>query len=103
MQIKLIKESIMEHLNLSAHMQSHEKRAGIRQKSFTGGHIHFNRGNSTYETVVRNVSATGAKLKFAELITLPAEFELKIGHDASYRKARVAWRHGFEIGIAFTS
>ena len=82
--------------------QTHgEKRGAIRQKSFTAAHLQFNRGNSTYEALVRNVSQTGARLRFGDVVDLPAEFEIRVGKDCSYHKARVAWRHGFDIGVAF--
>ncbi|MGL4405685.1 MAG: PilZ domain-containing protein [Notoacmeibacter sp.] len=80
-----------------------EKRSAIRQKAFTGAHVHFNRGNSAYEALVRNVSVSGAKLKFGELIELPAEFEIKVGADGKHKRAHVAWRRGFEVGVVFTS
>jgi hypothetical protein len=91
----------MEHFYPAAPASFDEKRNATRQKAFTAAHLHFNRGNSTYEAVVRNVSATGAKLKFGELIALPPEFEIKIGTGGHYQTAHVAWRHGFEIGVQF--
>jgi hypothetical protein len=93
----------MEHYYPSAPAHFEEKRNATRQKAFTAAHVHFNRGNSTYEALVRNVSSTGARLKFGDVIELPAEFELRVGKDGSYQKAHVAWRHGFEIGVAFAA
>ena len=92
----------MDHFYPAASTHS-EKRKAIRQKSFTAAHLQFNRGNSTYEALVRNVSAKGAKLRFGELIELPPQFEIKVGSSGSYHKAHVAWRHGYEVGVAFTA
>ena len=93
----------MEHFYPSSPARFDEKRGATRQKAFTAAHLQFNRGNSTYEALVRNVSATGAKLRFGELIELPPEFEIKVGTNNAYHKAHVAWRHGFEIGVVFAT
>ena len=42
----------------------------------------FNRGYSDFTVMVRNVSATGAKLSGDELFRLPDEFELQIANTA---------------------
>ena len=92
----------MEHFYPSA--PSHiEKRNATRQKSFTTAHLEFNRGTSTYEALVKNVSASGAKLGFGDVVELPTEFNISVGKDGPYKKAHIAWRHGFEIGVVFAA
>jgi PilZ domain len=97
------RENMMELYDNLASVGLEEKRGATRQKAFTAAHVHFNRGTSTYEALVRNISATGAKLKFGELIELPTEFQIKVGATGNYHTAHVAWRHGFEIGVEFTA
>jgi hypothetical protein len=92
----------MEHFYPAAPTHT-EKRNAKRQKTFTAAHLQFNRGNSTYEALVKNVSASGAKLRFGDVVELPAEFDIRVGKDGPYQKAYVAWRHGFEIGVAFAT
>jgi hypothetical protein len=93
-------ENIMEHFYPAAPTHI-EKRKATRQKSFNAAHLQFNRGTSTYEALVKNVSANGAKLRFGDVVELPVEFDIRVGKDGPYQKAHVAWRYGFEIGIAF--
>jgi hypothetical protein len=84
-------------------LQTTEKRRATRQKAFVAAHLQFNKGNSTYEALVKNLSTTGVKLRFGELIDLPPEFAIKVGAENTYHKAHVAWRQGFEIGVAFAA
>lgn len=93
----------MEHFYPAALAAFDEKRGATRQKAFTAAHIHFNRGSSSYEALVRNISATGARLRFGDVIELPPEFEIKVGSNNLYHKAHVAWRHGFEVGVEFAA
>ena len=93
----------MDQFNPLAPAYFEEKRVTTRQKSFTAAHLHFNRGNSTYEALVRNISQTGARLRFGDVIDLPSEFEIRVGRDGVYQKAHIAWRHGFEIGVEFAA
>ena len=92
----------MEDFNAINAFTFEEKRRATRQKAYTAAHVHFNKANSSYEALVRNMSATGARLKFGEMIALPKEFEVQVGKGNSYHTAHVAWQCGLEIGVAFT-
>jgi hypothetical protein len=96
-------EIIMEHFYPAAPAPFDEKRSATRQKTFTAAHVHFNRGNSTYEALVRNVSTTGARLRFGDVVELPSEFEIRVSSGGNYHTAHVAWRHGLEIGVEFAA
>ena len=93
----------MEHFYPAAPIAFNHKRRALRQKAFTSAHVYFNQGCSSYEAIVRIVSASGARLRFGDVVELPVEFDIRVGKDGSYHKAQVAWRHGFEIGVAFAS
>jgi hypothetical protein len=83
---------------------SNERRRAVRTRCLREGSCVFNKGCSILNVVVRNISATGAKLTGDELICLPEEFELKInegfGVFASHRVKRV-WSRADAIGVAF--
>jgi hypothetical protein len=78
-----------------------ERRAAGRRRAYQSAHIRFNRNNSSYEALVRDFSPGGAKLRFGDRAELPENFEMRIGSDGDYRVATVAWRQGFECGIAY--
>jgi hypothetical protein len=86
-------------LNMSAVMT--ERRSGARQKSFLQGRIFFNHRRTSVDCLIRDFSEQGARLKFSSATATPEIVELYIPNkDESYR-ARVQWRNGNEIGVAF--
>jgi hypothetical protein len=78
-----------------------ERRKAPRLRTFLGGHVVFNQRYSTLDCMVRNLSADGAQLQFSDSIALPSAFDLDIAkHQRSYT-ARIRWRDGERIGVAF--
>ena len=77
------------------------RRTTVRQKSFLPGRIHFNNRQMSVECLIRDVSSDGAKLKVSESISLPEMIELYITGKDEYRRARIQWRRGNEVGLAF--
>jgi hypothetical protein len=78
-----------------------ERRSGARQKSFLQGRIFFNHRRTSVDCLIRDFSEQGAKLKFSSATATPDVVELYIPNkDESYR-AKVQWRNGDEIGVAF--
>ena len=64
----------------------------------------FNRGSSSFDVTLRNVSATGARIAGDALHCLPHRFEFRIldgfgGYSA--RVARLVWCDGRSAGIEF--
>lgn len=78
-----------------------ERRRSPRLRTFLGGHIRFNRNNSTLDCMVRNLSDHGALLQLSDTVALPHAFDLEIPHRERCYPARVQWRDGQRIGIAF--
>ena len=79
-----------------------EKRAEHRRKMLKGGTLHFNKGYSTLECVMRDISAVGARIQMGETFGVPSRFVLSItGDDARY-EASVQWRNARNIGLALT-
>jgi hypothetical protein len=56
---------------------------------------------SVVDCIVRDMSETGARLACADPKAIPAEFRLVTPVDNMMREARVKWRRGEVLGIAF--
>jgi uncharacterized protein YceH (UPF0502 family) len=61
----------------------------------------FNNRRSSLDCLVRDISDQGAKLKFSEAIAVPDVIELLIPSKNETYRARVRWRVGEEVGVAF--
>ncbi|KQQ44554.1 pilus assembly protein PilZ [Methylobacterium sp. Leaf125] len=78
-----------------------EHRRESRLRTFLKGRIIFNKGASTMDCLVRDLSASGARLALTETTTLPESFDLYIPQkDRTYR-ATLCWRRADGIGITF--
>ena len=77
-----------------------DKRRTQRMRRLKDGCIYFNGKKSMMNCVVRDVSATGARVILAEPYLIPAEFELVIKGSPA-RAARKVWVKHNEIGIEF--
>ena len=78
-----------------------ERRRNSRLRTLLGGRVCFNRRQSTLDCLVRNMSDDGALLVLSDAVALPAAFELEIQQRQRSYNARVRWRHGEHVGIAF--
>ncbi|HEY7386023.1 MAG TPA: PilZ domain-containing protein [Beijerinckiaceae bacterium] len=77
------------------------KRIATRQRSFLKGRVIYNGGQTNLECLIRDISATGARLEFSSSVTLPDRFDLYLPHREETCKAHIQWRRGEEIGVAF--
>ncbi len=81
-----------------------EKRRALRTRCLRAARCVFNKGCSDYSVLVRNVSATGAKLTGDDLFRLPDEFELQMANAAgaaTARRVRRVWSRADSIGVEF--
>jgi len=78
-----------------------ERRISARQKSFLQGRILFNNRRSSVDCLVRDISEQGAKLKFSEAVAVPEVVELYIPNKDETYRARIQWRVGEDVGVAF--
>jgi uncharacterized protein YceH (UPF0502 family) len=78
-----------------------ERRRSTRQKSFLRGCIYFNKRRSAMDCLVRDISASGARLIFSEAVSVPDVVELYIPQKEETLCAHVQWRQGGEVGVAF--
>lgn len=79
-----------------------DRRCEPRLRALKGAHIVFNKGYSSYDCLVRDLTQHGARLKFGDRADLPEQFDIAIGESGELRPARICWRKPDEIGIRFT-
>jgi len=80
-----------------------ERRQATRQKSLLRGLVYLSNNPSAINCLVRDVSETGARLKFGGPTTVPDTIELHIPTKNQVLRAKVKWRESDEIGIAFAT
>jgi hypothetical protein len=78
-----------------------ERRTVPRMRSYLGAHLVFDHRRSVLGCVVRNISATGAKVQFPDTVCLPTRLHIEITQPAATYSAEVVWRTENEIGLAF--
>ncbi len=78
-----------------------EARRSERIRAFLGAKIIFNNRMSIVDCVVRNISATGAKLALAGSLPITGEFELQIPQKGCSYRARLVWRNSEGVGVEF--
>ena len=78
-----------------------DKRQAPRQKSFLRGFAYFGGSSSAVDCLVRDISDTGARLKFSAPPVFTENLELHIPVKGLRYRSKVQWRSGDEIGIVF--
>ena len=72
-----------------------------RVRTMLGAQLIYASGRMTAAAPIRNLSETGAKISLDMAVPLPQEFELSIPQKGQRLRARLVWRNGMEIGVAF--
>ncbi len=78
-----------------------EKRHALRQKSFLRGFVYFGNSPSAFDCLVRDISDTGARLKFSGPPAYTEMLDLHIPVKGQSFRSKVQWHTGDEIGIVF--
>lgn len=78
-----------------------ERRRAVRQKSFLRGCVYFNNRRNAFDCLIRDISDEGARIIFSDAVSVPNMVDLYIPQKEQMLRARVQWRHGDEIGLAF--
>ena len=78
-----------------------DKRATPRMRSFLKGKAIFNNRQSTLDCLVRDISATGARLEVSNAVLLPELFDLYVPQKDTTYRVRITWRAAGEIGVEF--
>ncbi len=83
-------------------MLAEEKRNLRRPRVLKDGKIVSMNLGSVVDCSVRDVSATGARIRCKNQSAIPDEFELLVQSDDWIRPVKVAWRRNDEAGLHFT-
>jgi len=78
-----------------------ERRRSVRKKSFLRGCIYFNKRRSAIDCLIRDISDQGARIIFSGAVNVPDAVDLYIPQKEQTIRARVQWRRGDEVGLAF--
>ena len=78
-----------------------ERRIAPRMRVLKRAKIVFNNGFSTFDCIVRNISATGALLTIDDSVQLPKDFRMRIGDEPTLRPAELIYRRSMFAGIRF--
>jgi hypothetical protein len=79
-----------------------EQRNSIRQKSLLRGLVYLDNSPCAVECSIRDISETGARLKFVvPPLGAVESLELQIPLKAQRHRCTVAWQRGDELGVAF--
>lgn len=79
-----------------------ERRRSPRQKSLLRGIVYFENSPCATECMVRDISDTGARLRFsAQPLESVETLELEIPLKAIKHKCKITWRTDYEVGVTF--
>ncbi|WP_375465957.1 PilZ domain-containing protein [uncultured Methylobacterium sp.] len=84
-------------------MQAEHHRSEARQRVFLKGRIIFNNGASSMDCLVRDLSASGARLALSQSATLPEMFELYIPQKERTFRSFLRWRREDGVGVTFNN
>ncbi len=77
-------------------------RSAERIRSFLRAQIIFNNRMCTIDCIIKNISATGARIALNDTMAVPTEFDLYIPQKSRGHHARLVWRDKDAIGVEFT-
>jgi hypothetical protein len=80
-----------------------ERRRNRRSKSFLRGFVYFDKRRGAMSCLIRDLNEEGARIVFSEGVTIPDVINLHVPQKDQTMRARVSWRRGDEIGLAFTA
>src|ERR1700728_3524486 len=84
-------------------MDMAERRRSVRKKSFLRGCVYVDKRRGALDCLIRDISEEGARIIFSDAVNVPDMVELYIPQKEQTLRARVQWRHGHEVGLAFPS
>ncbi len=87
--------------NTALAAQTDEARIAPRRRMLKSGKIAYSDRHVTIGCTVRDMSATGARLRIEGSVTAPDTFELLIALDGLEANCEVVWRREADIGVRF--
>jgi hypothetical protein len=76
-----------------------DRRREQRRRSLLGARLSFNHRQSLFDCVIRNFSASGALLVFADPTLLPTDFDIQVAQWKEAFRARLVWRRAEQVGV----
>lgn len=77
-----------------------DRRAAKRFRAIQKGLIIFGDSYCDQPCAILDLSATGARLRPLDSVTVPDHFKLR-DHKSTIRECAVMWRHGTTMGVKF--
>jgi PilZ domain len=84
-------------------MPNEDKRKAARQRSFLRGFIRTLQSPSNVDCIIRDISETGAKLRFRSTPVIADSFELHIPAKGQILQSRLVWMDNCEAGVSFVA
>ncbi len=81
--------------------RQYERRGGDRQPVHTRAKCFLDHLNASVECIVLDVSHGGARLRIADSLVLPDEFDLLLSYEGERQRVRLRWRRKKDIGVEF--
>ncbi len=78
-----------------------ERRSVRRKHALKGARIVFNRGSSSFNCTIRDLSDGGAKLVVDAVLDIPDAFDLRFNDGSPPRHCSTQWISGKSIGVRF--
>ena len=78
-----------------------DKRAAQRLRSFLDGNAIVNHRQPPLHCLLRDISATGARLEVSNAVLLPELFDLYVPQKDTTYRVRITWRAEGELGVEF--
>jgi hypothetical protein len=89
--------------NTLAKADPEDRRGAPRRRVLKAAIVAYNDRHSTLPCMVRDLSATGARLRADNSIAIPDTFELIVELDGLEARCEVVWRRDGEVGVKFAS
>ena len=81
--------------------KSDEARAALRRRTLKAGVVAYSDRHVTIPCMVRDISATGARLRIEGSVTAPDTFELIVSLDGLEADCQIVWRRATDVGVRF--
>lgn len=78
-----------------------ERRQSSRRRTYLGARASFEKLAASDDCLVRDLSAGGARVVLSGSTPMPNAFDLTIRDSGDTRRARVVWRNGVLLGVAY--
>jgi len=85
----------------SAATQKATRRLRLRQRCLYACRIVYGPEAYTLDGMVRDLSDTGARLRFASSVLLPKSFRLILARESRCDDVEIVWRRSQEMGVRF--